>query len=96
MGMSGTEEVKSVFTSCVKAITEIFGLLDDFWGPHANLVDSLLDDLATELRQRVELKLALAYTEFNRRFGSETQTSVGSGSAGCLTWPFTYVVACKM
>jgi hypothetical protein len=70
--MSGTEEVKSVFTSCVKAITEIRGLLDDFWGPHANLVDSLLDDLATELRQRVELKLALAHTEFNRRFGSET------------------------
>jgi hypothetical protein len=72
MGMAGTEEMKVVFASCAKAVTEILGLQAGFWGPHANMVDSLLDDLATELRQRVEVKLAAARTEFERRFGSET------------------------
>lgn len=72
MGMAGTEEMKVVFASCAKAVTEILGLRAEFWGPHANMVDSLLDDLATELRQRVEVKLAAARTEFERRFGSET------------------------
>jgi hypothetical protein len=36
------------------------------------MVDALLDDLATELRQRVEVKLAAARVEFERRFSSET------------------------
>jgi len=72
MGVSGTEDTKIVFTSCARVITEVFGPLAEFWGPHANLVDSLLDELATELRQLVELKLAAARNEFERRFGSET------------------------
>jgi len=72
MGMAGTEEMTVVFASCAKAVMEILDLRVGFWGPHASMVESLLDELATELRQRVEVKLAAARTEFERRFGSET------------------------
>jgi hypothetical protein len=73
MGMAGAEDIRSVFASCAKVITEILDLRPDFWGPHAPVVDSFLNDLATELRQRVELKLAAARSEFTSRFGSETE-----------------------
>jgi hypothetical protein len=72
MGMAGTEELKVVFASCAKVVTEVLSLQDEFWGLHANMVDALLDDLATELRQRVEVKLAAARTEFEHRFASES------------------------
>jgi len=72
MGMRGAENMKVVFTSCIRIATETLGLQSEFWGSHAGMVDSLLDDLATELRQRVETKLAAGRAEFERRFGSES------------------------
>ena len=72
MGMRGVEDIKFVFASCTKVATEALGLESEFWGSNAMMVESLLDDLATELRQRVETKLAAARSEFGRRFGSET------------------------
>jgi hypothetical protein len=73
MGVAGNEEMKVVFASCAKALTAILHLQPDFWGPHAQMVDALLDDLASELRQRVQVKLAAARTELERRFGSESE-----------------------
>lgn len=71
MGMAGAEEMAAALASCAKAVSEILDLPDDFYGDHAELVDALLDGLPTDLYQRVQLKLAAARHEFERRFGGE-------------------------
>jgi hypothetical protein len=73
MGLAGSEEMQAVFASCAKAMNDILGLGNEFWGDHADLVDSLLDRLASALRQRVQEKLAAARREFDRRFGNEPE-----------------------
>lgn len=72
MGMIASGNIREVFGSCIRLINELLGGAEELWGSYTDLVDSLLDQLASELQHRVEEKLAKSRTEFERRFGKES------------------------